>query len=1006
MKWYLIFTIGVLLISLVGANSLDVSKGQIYTKISDTFINDDGSRTTIIYSGNIRNVFENGSWKRREDAESLNNYFSWGVNYDENYPLEIIDFNWTTIIINISTIKNSFTPLTIYEYKTNPQNLSDYFLLTGNIEGYNEFGWYPTANYMILSSSIPRTFTIKIGNPFSKKIIWGSSSSTIQINDTSGYGDGYVYSDDTSNNWNYIHDISIGDSLNRSSNIIIARSAHGIATGVEWWIIVRGYLPINTSELNDLGDIGIINATLTFNVSRSNRNNTIRFVNTSQYNVSELNLSDFPRCGAIDDPTAVAPDFFIEKNDIGIKTVNISILGIINKTGYTMLGLREAEYDAEDDEPPPIWHDAGWITWIDSSEANFPPYLTITYSIDTEYPSFSNYWDDNASLIESGTGEFNVTLLSTNGTVLLEINGTNISASNSSGDASVFNATYTFSINDIYNYKWHSWSNGTSNFYNFSDLRSYTVNESIKLNLNFPLNNNNTINFTSVEFNCSVNSTANLINISLYSDYKGNWEIIDTVSISGNSNQTNFTRNIFDDRGGETYVDDGFKWNCLSYDDANDFDWGDTNRTFSNWDLNSTYLNTTREGNDNISLNTVGCLDGHTDNGDGTCTGTFYAHSSDGSIRKNTLDIGCSGSLWNSVHDATIGSLETGNFLRVSVSHNVALPVCDTTIRRGFFPFNTTLLNDKTDIISANLYFYVYSITAKRNLSLYKTFHVEGTLSSSNYNDIGYVGAEGANEASIPNPVQGADRIQINGTGWYNFSLNNTGLTWINLTHFTKLGIREIDFDAPDTEPAQNQSDNAIININTSESEGTGFDPYLNITYKKVFTGEYTSKYFTNNSNVSWNNISWSNNSISGTNVSVQTRTTNIVGCNSGWSSWNSNHNNPSELINSSATCLQYKAIFQTNDSDNLPLLNNAYINYSGVVPVDTCSCPSSGNWIVECSDNCIITSTCHIGSNTLQLTGSGTFGILAEIYAGKYIQSPLCPIYGIPTGKLHINPT
>ncbi|MBD3253152.1 hypothetical protein GF386_05445, partial [Candidatus Pacearchaeota archaeon] len=40
---------------------------------------------------------------------------------------------------------------------------------------------------------------------------------------------------------------------------------------------------------------------------------------------------------------------------------------------------------------------------------------------DDEYPVFSSYYDDNASLVDSGDGHFNVTVTSTNGTVYLEI---------------------------------------------------------------------------------------------------------------------------------------------------------------------------------------------------------------------------------------------------------------------------------------------------------------------------------------------------------------------------------------------------------------------------------------------------------------------------------------------------------------------------------------------------------------------------------------------------------
>ena len=93
---------------------------------------------------------------------------------------------------------------------------------------------------------------------------------------------------------------------------------------------------------------------------------------------------------------------------------------------------------------------------------------------DTSYPQFSAYWSNNASLNDSGTGKFNVTLSNTNGTVWLEINGINVTAKNMT--ANIYNASYAFSYPGTYNYKWYSWGNGTNHNFNVSDTKSYTVN--------------------------------------------------------------------------------------------------------------------------------------------------------------------------------------------------------------------------------------------------------------------------------------------------------------------------------------------------------------------------------------------------------------------------------------------------------------------------------------------------------------------------------------------------
>ena len=118
------------------------------------------------------------------------------------------------------------------------------------------------------------------------------------------------------------------------------------------------------------------------------------------------------------------------------------------------------------------------VLWgVDKDNAVSGQNFSDIYDLGTRqltYPSFSNYWDDNASLSNSGTGHFNVTVANTNGTVLLEINGQNITAKNLT--ANMYNATYYFSSSGTYTYRWHSWGNGTYGEHNVSSDQSYTVN--------------------------------------------------------------------------------------------------------------------------------------------------------------------------------------------------------------------------------------------------------------------------------------------------------------------------------------------------------------------------------------------------------------------------------------------------------------------------------------------------------------------------------------------------
>jgi lysophospholipase L1-like esterase len=102
---------------------------------------------------------------------------------------------------------------------------------------------------------------------------------------------------------------------------------------------------------------------------------------------------------------------------------------------------------------------------------------------DNYYPIFSNYTDNNEALKGSGLGTFNVNLLNSNGTVWLNINGTNITAINQS---MLFFANYSFTQAGVYSYRWYAYGNGSSNLLNQSEIFNYTVQESTSNSTNLP----------------------------------------------------------------------------------------------------------------------------------------------------------------------------------------------------------------------------------------------------------------------------------------------------------------------------------------------------------------------------------------------------------------------------------------------------------------------------------------------------------------------------------------
>ena len=241
------------------------------------------------------------------------------------------------------------------------------------------------------------------------------------------------------------------------------------------------------------------------------------------------------------------------------------------------------------------------ITCIYSNSQNYSSssetwWVNVTEAIDNEYPIFINYWDNNGSLKGSGTGLFNVTIDSTNGTVLLEINNTNITATNLT--ANVYNASHNFDASGVYAYRWHSWGNGTFTNYNKSVERSYTVNESDttppEVNLITPTDGQN-LSSQTVEFNCSMIDTGDgLKNSTLYGNWTGSWQANETQLVSGASvlNSTNFTKTISDGT---------YKWNCYVCDQLHNCAFNSTNWTFTMDTINPSLSITAPPNNTNTT---------------------------------------------------------------------------------------------------------------------------------------------------------------------------------------------------------------------------------------------------------------------------------------------------------------------------------------------------------------------------------------------------------------------
>ena len=100
--------------------------------------------------------------------------------------------------------------------------------------------------------------------------------------------------------------------------------------------------------------------------------------------------------------------------------------------------------------------------------------------------------------------------------------------------------------------------------------------------------NNNSIDFSNVNFTGLITDDIELKNVSLYSNFQGFWQLVETKVISGVSKFVSFVVDILPDN---RFTNNNFIYNIKAYDNTSKSSWDSVNNTFSNWDL-GTHHNT------------------------------------------------------------------------------------------------------------------------------------------------------------------------------------------------------------------------------------------------------------------------------------------------------------------------------------------------------------------------------------------------------------------------------
>ena len=181
------FLVGVFGIYFVLADDPQDQPTITYTSSTDTICKD-GTCNLIIYSG-IRNVYEDGNWKRIENARSLKDK-GFNVVYLENdsvHLIGVVDFNYSSITLNFSYDEN-YPNISEYEYEIEEGKMKTKFKIIRINETNGEE--YEEEIEIEIEEGDKSEFTLN-EVPLGKKFQLGGNSTTItlQDNETENLGD-------------------------------------------------------------------------------------------------------------------------------------------------------------------------------------------------------------------------------------------------------------------------------------------------------------------------------------------------------------------------------------------------------------------------------------------------------------------------------------------------------------------------------------------------------------------------------------------------------------------------------------------------------------------------------------------------------------------------------------------------------------------------------------------------------------------------------------------------
>lgn len=146
------------------------------------------------------------------------------------------------------------------------------------------------------------------------------------------------------------------------------------------------------------------------------------------------------------------------------------------------------------------------------------------------------------------------------------------------------------------------------------------------------------------------------------------------------------------------------------------------------------------------------------------------------------------------------------------------------TIGRTFLPVDTSSLTTSATVSDALLKVKVYEFggTSLNSVVVATTQASTSTLSTADYDAVGSTAF--------------SNTVTLSSTGYKTWTLNATGIAALTLDGWTKMGIRNLQYDINNSDPGT-AVNNRYVKFYYANNTGTASDPYYEVTYTLPVAG-------------------------------------------------------------------------------------------------------------------------------------------------------------------------